>query len=340
MMRRQVLLIKLTSFGDLIHVLPALTDAYLANKECLFDWVIDENFQEVAHWHPAVDRVFTTNHREWRGCLMRLKTYRALKKLVHSIRKEKYDFVIDGQGNFKTASLALFTKGLRVGYDRHSVREPIAAIAYQKTFAISRKMHAIERLRRLFAYALEYPLPNTPPNFLINREKFTKPNYDLPAHYFVFVHNASWKTKLWPEEYWKELIQRTTQEGYTILLPWGNEEEKARANRLAISEQVQVLPKLNLSELGYILAQSQGNVCVDTGLSHLSAALNVPSITLYGSTDSGLIGASGFNQTYVRSSLPCAPCNKKKCMYPQTPLSPPCLAELKPQRIFNLLMQR
>jgi heptosyltransferase I len=335
----RILLIKLTSLGDLIHALPALTDAYQLNPDCEFDWLIDENFQEIATWHPAVKTTFTTNHRSWRNSLRDLTTYSSIYHLVKSLRQKKYDLIIDGQGNFKTATFTFCTKGVKAGYDRRSVREPVAFLAYQKRYSISKTAHAIDRLRRLFACALEYSLPTTSPNFLIDQTKFKKPDFDLPAHYLVFVHNASWKTKLWPEEHWRELIQKTVERGYTILLPWGNAEEEARAKRLACCSQVRVLPRLSLSQVGYVLAKARASVCVDTGLSHLAAALNVPSITLYGSTDSGLIGASGNHQTHFQSTLACAPCYKKSCLYPCATLNPPCLAELHPDRIFAHLMK-
>lgn len=337
---KRVLLIKLTSLGDLIHALPAITDAYRAIPDIEFDWMVDENFQEIATWHPAVKNTFTTNHREWRHGLSHPSTYRTIYGLAKTLRKTKYDLVIDGQGNFKTGLLTLISKGTTAGFDKHSVRERIAHVAYQKRYAASKQEHAVARLRQLFAQALEYPLPSTPPDFLIDQQRFIKPPFDLPDTYLVFVHNASWKTKLWPEAHWAELIKKSIEAGYTVLLPWGNAEEEARAKRLATSPQVQVLPWLSLSQIGYVLARAQACVCMDTGLSHLTAALNVPSVTLYGSTDSGLIGASGENQLHILSELPCSPCNKKECRFPSSGLNPPCLAQITPERVFEKLLSR
>jgi lipopolysaccharide heptosyltransferase I len=334
---RRVLLIKLTSLGDLIHALPALSDAKSARPELEFDWVIDENFQEIAGWHPAVRGVITSNHREWREALVRAKTHGSISKMIAAIRAAEYDLVIDGQGNFKTAVLSLFARGTRAGFDRHSVREWIAHFAYQRRFAASKNAHAIDRLRRLFASALDYPLPASPPDFRIQRDRLVAPKVDLPKDYLVFVHNASWKTKLWPERHWTALVGKSVQAGFRVLLPWGNTQEEARAKRLAIGAQVQVLPKLTLSEMGYVLERARACVCVDTGLSHLAAALDVPSITLYGSTDSGLIGASGASQVHLRSDLPCSPCRAKTCRYSSG--DNPCLEKIGPERVFGELLR-
>jgi heptosyltransferase-1 len=245
--------------------------------------------------------------------------------------------VIDGQGNFKTALLSLFARGPRAGFDSRSVREWVAHLAYQRRYAASKNAHAIERLRRLFAAALDYPMPASRPDFRIQRERFVKPKVDLPAEYLVFVHNASWKTKLWPERHWIELIRNCSQSGFRILLPWGDSREEARARRLAVSPEVQVLPRLSLSEIGYVMQRAKACVCMDTGLSHLAAALDVPAITLYGSTDSGLIGASGASQVHLKSDRFCAPCRSKTCRYSSG--DNPCLEVIGPDRVYGELLR-
>jgi len=333
----RVLLIKLTSLGDLIHALPALSDAQDARPGIEFDWVIDENFQEIAAWHPAVSRVITTNHREWRGAVTSAETHGSISKTIGEMRARKYDLVIDGQGNFKTALLSLFSKGPRAGFDAASVREWVAHLAYQRRYTATKSAHAIERLRRLFAAALGYPLPDSAPDFRIRRERFAKPGVELPGEYLVFIHNASWKTKLWPERHWTDLIAKCTGAGFRVLLPWGNAQEEARAKRLATRPEVQVLPRLGLSEIGHVLANARACVCMDTGLSHLAAALNVPAITLYGSTDSGLIGASGASQLHIKSERFCSPCQSKTCRYSSG--DNPCLEEIGPERVYGELLR-
>jgi heptosyltransferase-1 len=334
---KRALLIKLTSLGDLIHALPALSDAIRACPDLEFDWVIDENFREVASWHPAVKGIVTTNHRAWREALAHPSTLGSLASVIARLKAEQYDLVIDGQGNFKTALLSLFANGPRAGFDRHSVREWVAHLAYQRRYAVTKSAHAIERLRRLFAAALAYPVPISPPYFGIQRNRLVRPQADLPREYLVFVHNASWKTKLWPEAYWVELLGKTVEAGFNVLLPWGNDLEQGRARRLAVHPGVQVLPRLTLSEMGYVLERAGACVCMDTGLSHLVAALNVPSISLYGSTDSGLIGASGASQVHLRSDLDCSPCQQKTCRYSSG--DNPCLKQITPDRVFVELLR-
>lgn len=338
---KRVLLIKFTSLGDLIHVFPALTDAVRAHPELKFDWMIDENFAEIAKWHSAVNQVFKTSHRTWRkGFFAAIKP---IVNLICKVRKTKYDLVIDGQGNFKTALMSLFTRGPTAGFDRRSVREWVASFAYRRKYPASKKAHAIDRLRQLFALSLDYPCPTTPPDFKIDRSQFNPLPIKAAVHYIVLIYNAAWKTKIWPEVHAKRLVKLITERGYTVYLPWGNGEEKARALRVSQSSAslAVCLPKMSLSEIGSLLANAAACVTMDTGLSHLTAALNVPSITLYGPTDSRRIGTSGENQVHLVSKLPCAPCNQKTCRFSSasSSVNPLCLAELTPERVFEQLLQ-
>jgi heptosyltransferase I len=332
---KRVLLIKFTSLGDLIHALPALTDAARAHPGLKFDWMIDESFAEIAKWHNAVDKVFVTSHRTWRRGLF--AAIKPIFRLIRNVRQNKYDLIIDGQGNFKTALMSLCMREEVAGFDRKSAREWVASFAYGKKYKASRKAHAINRLRQLFALSLGYSLPKTPPDFGIDRSRFSPLPIKVAERYIVFIHNAAWKTKIWPEEHGKKLVEWITKRGYTVYLPWGNEEEKERALRLSRTPLAVTLPKMSLSEIGSLLTLAKACVSMDTGLSHLAAALHIPSITLYGATDSGLIGASGENQIHLASKLPCSPCNQKTCRF--TKESPPCLGALTPEMVFERLQR-
>lgn len=330
---KRILIVKLTSLGDLIHTLPAISDVHRIYPDLAIDWMIDESFQEVALFHPAIRRIYTTNHRKWLKNWSSVQSHHAIYKLLTCVRKTKYDLIIDAQGNYKSAFLTLFSKGRKAGYDRLSAPEKVASIAYHNGYFAPKVEHAIHRLRRLFSLALSYPFPLTDPDYGIDIKRFSEPSVPLPADYVTFIHSAGWQTKLWPESHWQDLIQQTIESGYKVLLPWGSPVEEERAKRLQISKDAIVLPKLTLKELGYILQKSKAAVSVDTGLSHLAAALNIPCIDLYGPTPPNLIGAFGKNQLHLQSNLPCTPCNKKHCKLKTDP--PQCLASLSPSHVFH-----
>lgn len=136
------------------------------------------------------------------------------------------------------------------------------------------------------------------------------------APYVVFLHGTTWTTKHWPEAYWRELAERMGRRRLEVRLPWGNPAEKARAERIAQGlNHCQVLPKLNLAGVARVLAAAKACVAVDTGLGHLAAALDVPTLSLFGPTNPGLTGAYGRTQIHQASDWPCAPCLQKKCTY-------------------------
>lgn len=327
--QRRILITKLASMGDLVHLLPALTDAKKADPNLTFDWVIDTNFAEVASWHTCIQNTFLTNHRKWRSSLFNKKTRSEFSSFLTKLKATSYDLVIDAQGNIKTALLSLFIKGKKAGFDASSIPEWGAHLFYDKKIHSSKKLHAISRLRELFAKALDYPLPNTPPDYQINKLKLIPPSLPLPPSYLVFVPIASYSSKLWPEESWNELIKQAEVLGHSILIPWGNEKERQRALRLSNNSHVVILPKLSLSEIAYLILHAKAVVSMDTGFSHIAAALSIPTITLYGPTDPALTGTVGENQVHLSS--PCSCLGKRVCTQAKKPM---CLSNIIPSKVF------
>lgn len=291
----KVLIVKTSSMGDVIHTLPALTDAVNAIPGIRFDWVVEEAFAEIPRWHFAVDKVIPVAIRRWKKSLWKTFTGGEWKRYRSMLAETEYDLVIDAQGLLKSALLVTrYSRGISCGYDKTSAREPLAARFYQRRFNVSKDQHAVERTRQLFAQALGYELEGRG-DFAI-RKHFI-PGQAAESDYLVFLHSTTRFDKHWPEEYWLELIDKAIAADWKIKLPWGNPEELARAERLAKrSSAVEVLPKLNLAQVTTVLAGAAGCVSVDTGLSHMAAALDRPNVILFGPTDPGLVGGYGKGQ--------------------------------------------
>ena len=297
----RVLIIKTSSMGDVIHTLPALSDAALAIPGIKFDWVVEENFAEIPAWHPAVKDVIPVAIRRWRKTP--LKSWRGAEwqGFKARLREQSYDCVIDAQGLLKSAYLTRYTKAPRYGLDRHSIREPLASLFYHHRIAVPKNMHAVERIRRLFSEVLAYPQPHGVGNYSLDKNNFDAG--DQPHPYMVFLHGTTRFSKYWPQLYWQQLAKKVSAKGFDVLLPWGNEEEKQRAEIIAKScDRAKVLPKQNLHGLASILAHASAVVAVDTGLGHLSAALDTPAVSLYGSTSPVLIGAYGKQQVHLNAA--------------------------------------
>jgi len=310
----RVLLIKTSSLGDVIHTLPALTDAAQALPGIRFDWVVEEGFAEIPAWHPAVERVLPVAIRRWRKSPWRAETRAEWRRFRQRLGDDRYDLVIDAQGLLKSAWLTRFGGAPVAGLDRRSAREPLASLFYARRYPVPWGQHAVERVRQLFAQALGYAVPATLGDYGLDRDRLVVP---AGAPYLLFLHGTTWASKHWPESYWRELAERMTAEGWAVRLPWGNAPEQARAGRIAEGlAAVEVLPRSNLAGLAGMLAGAAACVAVDTGLGHLAAALDVPSVSLYGPTDPRLTGAYGGRQRHLRGDYPaCAPCLQASCGY-------------------------
>lgn len=296
----RVCLIKTSSMGDIIHTLPALTDAQQRYPNLQIDWVVERAFAEIPTWHTAVSDVIPVEIRRWRKQLCRAETWRAWSAYKARLQARHYDKVIDAQGLLKSAFLATrLAKGTKYGYDAQSAREGISSLFYDRRFHIPYRQHAVERIRHLFADALGYDRPTTLGDYAIAKH-FTAPPLESP--YLVAVHSTTRADKHWDEKQWHRLFAILQPYGMPILLPWGNDAEKARAERLAEqAPHLRVLPRMTLSGLAGILAHAHAVISVDTGLSHLTAALDTPNVILYGATDPKLIGAYGQHQYYIQA---------------------------------------
>lgn len=335
----RVLIIKTSSMGDVIHTLPALTDAARAFPDITFDWVVEENFAEIPAWHPRVKNIIPVALRRWRKNLFSRKTLKEWQACRQLLRAESYDFIIDAQGLVKSAWLGYFARGLRCGFSWRSAREPLASLFYQKKVFAGKvkEVHAVNRMRRLFSQVLGYDEGDEMPDYGIDRRQFQKEQET--KKYLVFLHGTTWPTKHWPEAYWTELAKIAVQQGWTVKLPWGNTHEHERAKRIAgASANIEILPRMNLRDIAGVLAGASALVAVDTGFGHLAAALDVPTVSLYGPTNPSLTGALGRSQVHLSAQFPCAPCLSKECTYREKlPVDPPCFSTLPPLLVWKTL---
>lgn len=332
----RVLIVKTSSLGDVLHTLPAVTDAVAAIKDIRFDWVVEEAFTEIPGWHPAVDRVIPVATRRWRRQMGRSPIGSELGHFRAMLKARSYDCVIDAQGLLKSAVMTRMARGRRCGLDRHSAREPFLGFAYQQRFNVPKAMHAIDRVRHLFSQALGYALPQSDPQFGLGLSM--RENVTSSVPYMVFLHGTRWASKRWPVSHWQSLTQLANGDGYRVYLPWGNRAEQQRAHCIAASNKdAQAVPRAALAGLARLLAGAQAAVAVDTGLVHLAAALGVPSVSLYGATSPALTGTRGAGQIQLSADYPCVPCLKRHCSQVSSRRSGQgvCYASLTPDRVWQ-----
>ncbi len=289
----RILLVKTSSMGDVVHNLPVIADILQHHPDAQIDWLVEESFAEIPKLHPRVAKVITIAIRRWRKSLCRLSTWQEIEQVKKQLKQTQYDAIIDTQGLIKSAIVANWAAGNRYGMDWQSAREPLASLFYTKKYPIPRNQHAVARNRQLAALALHYPIPDCQPDYGVIITAAQNHLPELPAPYAVFLHGTSRDSKLWPLANWVALAKQLAQNHLKIALPWSNTAEFERARAIeAESSNVIVLPKLSLTALAEIMAKSVVNIGVDTGLIHLSTALNKPSIAIYTDTNPEFTGVA------------------------------------------------
>jgi len=297
----RILIIKTSSMGDVVHNLPVIADIRRARPEAIIDWVVEESYAALVRMTRGVTRVLPVASRRWRQAPHRKATYVERHAFIDLLHAESYDLVLDTQGLLKSAWLAyrarLAPRGVRAGFSYALVRESLARLFYDDGYAVDTQLHAIERMRMLAAQALGYAdQPLGPPRFEL----------DVPAQHFawlseqaattryvVILHATARAEKAWPPERWIALVATLCAAGLTPVLPSGTAAEHAAAETLAseassaipssITRPI-VAPALSLTEAAALLRGAVAVVGVDTGLLHLAAALDTPTVGLFGAT--------------------------------------------------------
>ena len=226
----RLLLVKISSLGDVIANLPVVTDIVRRWPRAQIDWVVEEAFVDIPALHPGVANVIPLAQRRWRESPMSAETWAERRAFVARLRAMQYDFVIDTQGLIKSALIARDANGPSAGYDWASAREPLATIVYDRTLPVPKGLHAIERNRRLAAAALGYAL-DEPAAYSLHLPPVPDVAPKMP--YCVLVHGTSRDSKLWPESHWIAVGRALAGRRLVVVLPWGSDCERARSERLA-----------------------------------------------------------------------------------------------------------
>lgn len=301
--------------GDIIHTLPAVTDAFLTVPNILFDWVIEKSFSEIPGWHLAVSQVIPIQLRLWKKNWYKFSSWKEYFKCIELLKKRNYEVIIDAQGLLKTSVfITNVANGKKHGMDYKSAREPISAYFLNQHHYIDRRQHAVERIRKLFAYSLRYSIPRSVGKYEI--DYLFPRNINSVSPYLIFFYATTQLKKYWVESNWHILIRYAIDAGYYVKLPFWTEYEMLCVQRLSKRyDRVLILSKLTLRQIAVQISKATAVISVDTGLSHLTAALGCPSLTLYGPTNPQLVGTYGINQSILRSKTDKMECLTALCVW-------------------------
>ena len=287
----RVLLVKLSSLGDVLHNLPVVSDLARAYPDVEIDWVTEAPYVGLVGLHPNVRRVIPTHLRELKKHWWSPTAWAAFLADKAQLSGKSYDTILDTQGLVKSLLIARWADGSIAGFARATAREPLAARFYDQQIAVPRELHAVERNRRLAAGVFGYTLTD-PVDYGLQLPALT--NTAPPSPYVVFLHATSRTDKMWPSPNWVALGRRLHERGIRVVLPWGNSIERLASERLASAIPAAILPPaMTLVEAAALLSRASAVIGVDTGLAHLSVALARPTVGLYLTTSPTLTGLYG-----------------------------------------------
>jgi heptosyltransferase-1 len=278
-----ILFIKASSLGDVIHHMPAVSEARANRPQARLAWLVEEAYAPLVALHPAVGEVIPA-WRRWRHALTAPASWREIAASRNALRERRYDAVVDTQGLIRSAVMAKSARGPRHGYDRDSIREPLASLFYDVRHKVSRDLHAVERNRILTGLALGYQ-PQGAPQYGLDRAQLRQGN----ERYAMLLHVTARTEKEWPVANWIALGNVLARRGVALVLPWGNEVEQARAIRIAeVIDNARVADRMPLDGMARLIAGAEFVVGVDTGLLHVAAALGVPLVAIFSGSEPSL----------------------------------------------------
>lgn len=341
----KILVVKLSSLGDILHTFPAISDLRRKFPDAEIHWLVEPTFAEVVGWHSAINKVISVPLRAYKKKWWRITSL--LNGLRKKLQAEKYDVVIDLQGLLKSTLMAKLAGAPIYGFHAENARESQAAWFYQKTAKALEGVHVIEKNQQLVAQIFSMDMPKIvdygldPFHQQLLKSELSTPLKEITKEPFiVLLHGTTWNSKYWPESSWAELIKLFAQQGKHCLLPWGNEDELQRANRLKIvgGEYAQILPKLSLTELMNVLIRARAFVSVESGIGHLAAALGIHGVMLHGPTSPNYSGILGKHCQHLTSGVNCSPCFKRDCPILNEMNVPPCQQAITPQQVLSKLV--
>lgn len=288
----RVLIIKTSSMGDIVHALPAASDMARAVPGITIDWLVEQSFASIPAHHHAVERVIPLQWRKWRKRLLSASSIAALRDLKAQLAQHPYDLIIDMQGLVKSVLFACLARGPRGGWDWTSAREPVTSLLYQRKASAPWSAHAVHRCRTMAAQLLGYELPQDAPDFGLRPGPASWLPEGKPV-FSVLVPCASRPEKLWPEADWIAIAHHLEALGQQVVVFWGSPAEQERAQRIAQGCNAVLPPFLSVEQAMQTLAQAHSVIGLDTGLTHIAAALGRPTLGIYCDYEPGLAGVTG-----------------------------------------------
>ncbi len=326
----KILFVKLSSIGDVIHTLPVLSSLKAAYPEAEIDWVVEEPSAELLRGHPLLNRVLIFRRREILSDFRQKRgsAWRELKSFLRSLRRKRYDLVIDFQGLLKSGLLVGIARGrCKIGFANHREGSPLfynlKLSPYDPDQHAVRRYLSVLKVLGLKPETVSFSLPPLP-SFEELKQRFA-----LPAGFAVFIPKARWPSKLWTVSGWRSLAQAFERRGILPIFVGSQADSPYVEKILTESPGLSLCGRLGLLELATLLKEASSVVSVDTGPMHLAAALGRPVVALFGPTAPWRTGPYGDDHRVLFKGLSCSPCFRKDCP------DRVCLERISPEEVLR-----
>ncbi len=321
----RVLVVKMSSLGDIIHALPVLDYLHQVSPGIEVDWVVEEPFRDVLEGNPLISRLHLVRTKVWRKRPFAADTRRQIAEVRDALRERNYDMVFDIQGNLKSGLVGWLTGAeQRMGFTREVLQESFNLLFTTRQIPIRRQdRHITDQYLRLVSVSFGRDFSQ----FKLSSDIRTRPEDDEAATtllatlsdglVFLFHYGTTWQTKFWFREGWVDLGRRllAAHPESTVLLSWGNEAERAAVSDIAadIGTGARVLDRYPLKGFAALLKKVDLVVGGDTGPVHIAAAVGTPTVSLYRASDGRRSGPRGPGHVIVQSPFHCASCFRTEC---------------------------
>ncbi len=296
---QRILIVRLSSMGDVIHALPAVVMLRDAFPAATIGWLIEERWAEFlctlptprsgarSPQRPLVDIVHTVNLKRWRNSLLSTQTWERIAAGLSDLRAVHYQVVLDLQGAVRSSILARWS-GAPAIYGASRPRENIASVWYTRKVIAERK-HVVEQYSELAQFLIGHPVPIPSavlPSDPVAEEFVTKRLSEKSIREFVILNpGAGWGAKQWPAERYGELAKALARQAVRSIINFGPGEEGLAKTAEASSAGAAVAMSFSVSELLALTRRARLFVGGDTGPMHLAAALRIPVVAIFGPTD-------------------------------------------------------
>jgi heptosyltransferase-1 len=336
-----ILIVKLSAIGDVIHTLPSLAALRHLYPDAHITWVVEEAAADIVKNHPYLDAVIVSQRKSWSKDIQNSKILKPLfnmRSLIKELRQRPYDLVIDFHGLFKSSIIVLLSSGKRkLGYD--SLQE-LSGLFLNEKIPEDMNKHAVDRYLDFPRYLganvnnAEFILPvnekaeaNT--QLLLNQ-------YGLDDNNFIAINPiAYWETKLWDDDNFARLADLIRNNLKMNVVFTGSEKSSIEGITSKMKTKgINLGGQTTLLELAYLDKKARFVITTDSGPMHLAAAVGTPVVALFGPTDPARTGPYGEGHTIVRAGLPCSPCFLKKCPTRK------CMQDISPEQVFAVIAEK